>query len=67
MTTLFFLDANLLIYTRDYRDPTKQKAAVRWLTRLAESERAVVNLQVINEVRHVALRKLCLLYTSRRG
>lgn len=58
MTTRFFLDANLLIYTRDYRDPIKQKAAARWLTRLAQSERAVVNLQTINEVRHVALRKL---------
>ena len=58
MTTLFFLDANLLIYTRDYRDPAKQKVAARWLRRLAESERAVVNLQTINEVRHVALRKL---------
>lgn len=58
MTTLFFLDANLLIYARDYRDPTKQKVAARWLRRLAESERAVVDLQAINEVRHVALRKL---------
>lgn len=58
MTTRFFLDANILIYTRDYRDPTKQRTAARWLKRLAQSEQAVVNLQTINEVRHVALRKL---------
>jgi predicted nucleic acid-binding protein len=58
MTTLFFLDANILIYTRDYREPAKQKTAARWLTKLAEREQAVVNLQAINEVRHVALRKL---------
>ncbi|TDR94925.1 PIN domain-containing protein [Enterovirga rhinocerotis] len=58
MTTLFFLDANILIYTRDYRDPQKQKIAARWLRRLAASEQAVVNLQAINEVRHVALHKL---------
>jgi len=58
MTTRFFLDANILIYTRDYRDRTKREAATRWLAHLARREQAVVNQQVLNEVRHVALRKL---------
>lgn len=54
----FFLDANILIYTRDYRDSAKQRVAAKWLQTLANHELAVVNLQVLNEVRHVALRKL---------
>ncbi len=54
----FLVDANVLIYTRDYRDPTKQQQATRWLSSLSEREAAVFNLQVLNEVCHVALRKL---------
>ena len=56
--TLFFVDANVLIYTRDFRDPAKARRASAWLTSLAAREAAIVNLQVLNEVTHVALRKL---------
>ncbi len=56
--TRVFIDANILIYTRDLRDAKKQQLAVRWMSLLAEREAAVVNLQVLNEVCHVGLRKL---------
>lgn len=52
------VDANVLIYTRDFRDPTKQRVATSWISALAERDAAVVNLQVLNEVCQVALRKL---------
>lgn len=52
------VDANVLIYMRDFRDRAKQEAASRWVLHLAEREAAVVNLQVLNEVCQVGLRKL---------
>lgn len=55
---LFLVDANVLIYTRDFRDSTKQQAATGWIKALAEQNAAIVNLQVLNEVCEVALRKL---------
>jgi predicted nucleic acid-binding protein len=54
----FFVDTNVLIYTRDPTDPAKQDAATRWLLELARRDIAVVNLQVLNELCHVVLRKL---------
>lgn len=54
----FLVDANILIYTRDFRDPAKQQIATQWISALADREAAVVNLQVLNEVCQVALRKL---------
>lgn len=53
----YLVDANILIYTRDFRDPRKQRLATEWMMALTEREAVVVNLQVLNEVRHVALRK----------
>ena len=54
----FLVDANILIYTRDFRDRRKQQTATLWISRLVEREAATVNLQVLNEVCQVALRKL---------
>lgn len=59
----FFIDTNVLIYTRDFREPAKQRIATQWLTALTAKEAATVNLQVLNEVCHVALRKLTHLST----
>lgn len=56
--TRVLIDTNILIYTRDFRDTSKQRAATRWMSLLAEREAAVVNLQVLNEVCQVGLRKL---------
>lgn len=55
---LFLVDANVLIYTRDTKAGWKQGIATEWLTELVYREMAIINLQVLNEVCHAALRKL---------
>lgn len=55
---LFLVDANVLIYMRDTKAGPKQRIATEWLTELTRREMAVINLQVLNEVCHAALRKL---------
>jgi predicted nucleic acid-binding protein len=57
MMMLFFLDSNVLIYSRDRRCAEKRETARQWLAKLASDEIAKVNLQVLNEVCHVVLRK----------
>lgn len=54
----FLADANILIYTRDLKAESKRQVATEWLTALARREMLLTNLQVLNEVCHVALRKL---------
>jgi predicted nucleic acid-binding protein len=54
----FFIDTNVLIYTRDSRDRQKQETAILWLTELARRDLAVINLQVLNELCYVIFRKM---------
>jgi predicted nucleic acid-binding protein len=58
MTSIFFLDTNVLIYSRDPGARLKQERSKQWLSTLIETSPPVINLQVINEFCHVALRKL---------
>lgn len=58
MTSTFFLDTNVLIYSRDPGAKQKQQRSQIWLNALIETKPPVINLQVINEFCHVALRKL---------
>ena len=58
MTKKFFVDTNILIYTLDKKSLEKSKRAVEWLDELAKRNALVINLQVINEICHVALRKM---------
>lgn len=58
MTSTFFLDTNVLIYSRDPGAKQKQERSQIWLNALIETKPPVINLQVINEFCHVALRKL---------
>jgi predicted nucleic acid-binding protein len=55
--TLCFVDTNIVLYSRDLNSPAKREVAALWLRELASRGQAVINLQVINEFRHVALRK----------
>ena len=57
MTTKFFVDTNVLIYALDKKPIQKAKIAVEWLDELAKRDAIRINLQVINEFCHVALRK----------
>jgi predicted nucleic acid-binding protein len=56
--TKVFLDTNVLVYSRDRRNPAKQAKARHWMAYLAERDCAVVNLQVANELTDVLLRRV---------
>ncbi|MGE0500119.1 MAG: PIN domain-containing protein [Rhizobiaceae bacterium] len=52
-----FLDSNVLLYARDDVAGPREKSADDWLTALAASGAGRTNLQVLNEVMNVMLRK----------
>jgi len=52
-----FVDTNLLFYIRDVRDEARSLAASRWLRTLARTERGRSNLQVMNELTNVLLKR----------
>jgi predicted nucleic acid-binding protein len=56
-TTRIFLDTNIIVYSRDPASAEKRTKARRWLRFLAERGQAVVNLQVVNEMTDVLLRR----------
>jgi predicted nucleic acid-binding protein len=53
-----FVDANVLVYARDPRDPAKQSRAVQWLDRLWETRTGRTSCQVLAEFYSVSTRKL---------
>lgn len=52
-----FLDSNTLLYMHDRRTPAKSAQARHWIRMLARARIAQINMQVLNEVTHVLLRK----------
>ncbi|MEQ1949958.1 PIN domain-containing protein [Mesorhizobium sp. CN2-181] len=52
-----FVDTNVLLYSHDKRDPKKLETAREWLRQLTIGQAAAVNLQVLNELTDVLLRK----------
>ncbi|MGI8741784.1 MAG: PIN domain-containing protein [Bryobacteraceae bacterium] len=54
----FFVDTNVLLYSVDHSDPTKQAAANGWLTALWESGAGCISWQVLHEFTVNASRKL---------
>lgn len=52
-----FLDSNTLLYMHDSRVPDKSAQARDWVRALARARIAQINMQVLNEVTHVFLRK----------
>lgn len=53
----FFVDSNVLLYTRDKQPAEKGKLALHWLREIVGRDIACSNLQVLNEVTNVMLRK----------
>ena len=49
MTGLCFVDANVLVYVRDPRDPAKQARAKAWHEHLWRERRARTSMQVLSE------------------
>jgi len=55
-TESVFVETNVFLYARDDREPSKQAAAARWLSVLADRGALVVSPQVLGEFLHVTLR-----------
>jgi len=52
-----FIDTNVILYSHDRKNPEKMLRSREWLRQLAALQRAVLNLQVLNEVTNVLLSK----------
>lgn len=52
-----FIDSNVLLYAHDAYDAAKEAAAKSWLQILAERQAGLINLQVLNELTAVLIRK----------
>ncbi|MGP2493435.1 PIN domain-containing protein [Mesorhizobium sp. PUT5] len=52
-----FIDTNILLYSHDRKNGEKAARAQLWLRELAKRRIAAINLQVLNELTHVLLRK----------
>ncbi|MCB1454456.1 MAG: PIN domain-containing protein [Rhizobiaceae bacterium] len=52
-----FVDTNALLYLHDRQFPDKRTQMAGWLSLLAADERVVINLQVLNELTNVLIRK----------
>lgn len=58
MTAPVFADTNLLVYSRDARDPAKQERAREWLAFLWDTRRGRLSRQVLQEYYVTVTRKL---------
>ncbi len=58
MTGPCFVDANVLVYARDARDPRKHARAADWLDHLWRTRFGRTSTQVISQFYAVATRKL---------
>src|SRR5690606_6785800 len=52
-----FIDTNILLYVHDRGGAAKGERALAWLKLLTDTQLARTNLQVLNEIAHVFLRK----------
>ena len=55
--SVIFVDTNVLLYSHDRRNIEKADQAKTWLKALAKRRQATVNLQVLNELTDVLLRR----------
>jgi predicted nucleic acid-binding protein len=58
MTAAVFVDANVLVYARDPREPAKQPRAAEWVAHLWRQGAARTSIQVLSEYYVIATRKL---------
>jgi len=58
MTDRYFVDTNILVYSRDARDPAKHQIARRWLTELWSSGSGRISTQVLKEYYQTVTRRL---------
>ena len=53
----WFVDSNVMVYSRDPTEPTKQVRALAWLRKVQASGELLLSPQIINETCSVLLRK----------
>ena len=53
----FFVDTNVLLYAHDRSGAEKGRFAAAWVNALVDRQIACINLQVLNELTYVLLRK----------
>ena len=58
MTDPYFVDTNILVYSRDPRDPTKHQIARRWVAELWSSGNGRISTQVLKEYYQTVTRRL---------
>jgi len=58
MTAPVFVDTNVLVYSRDLRDPAKHQRALEWMAFLWDSKRGRLSRQVLHEYYVTVTRKL---------
>lgn len=58
MSVRFFVDTNLLVYSRDASEPEKQQQAMKWMTRLWHDRSGRVSYQVLQEFYITVVQKL---------
>ena len=58
MTEKYFVDTNVLVYSRDASAGKKQSQALEWMKRLWQDKAGRLSTQVLNEFYYVATRKL---------
>ncbi len=58
MSELFFVDTNVLVYSRDASEPEKQPRAAQWRRALWQARAGRLSMQVLHEFYQVVTRKL---------
>jgi len=58
MSVNYFVDTNILVYSRDSTEPNKQRMAKQWLTQLWQQETGRISAQVMNEYYVTVTQKL---------
>ena len=58
MTADWFVDTNVLVYSRDAREPAKQERAAQWMAWLWETTSGRLSVQVLQEYYTTVTRKL---------
>ena len=54
----FFVDTNVIVYTRDRSAPRKRERAIAWLLALASADAITISPQVLNESINAFINKL---------
>ncbi len=58
MNAAVFVDANIIVYSRDRRDELKQRIAAEWMQQLWWEQRGRTSIQALNEFYWIVTRKL---------